>query len=138
MRTTWLVLPALVAGIGLAGCGGDDSSSSGASSSGSSGTSSNSSSGGSKLALAADPGGKLAFDKSTLSAKAGKVTIAFTNSSGLPHAVEVEGHGVEKETKTFTDGNATLTVKLQPGTYEFYCPVDGHRQAGMEGKLTVK
>jgi plastocyanin len=141
MRTTWLVLPALVAGIGLAGCGGDDSSSSGASSSGSSGESSSSSSGssgGSKLALAADPGGKLAFDKKTLSAKAGKVTIAFTNSSGLPHAVEVEGHGVEKETKTFTDGNATLTANLKPGTYEFYCPVDGHRQAGMEGKLTVK
>jgi plastocyanin len=145
MRTTWLVLPALVAGIGLAGCGGDDSSSSGASSSGSSGkssesssSSSSSSSGGSKLALAADPGGKLAFDKPTLSAKAGKVTIAFTNSSGLPHAVEVEGHGVEKETKTITDGNATLTAKLKPGTYEFYCPVDGHRQAGMEGKLTVK
>ena len=59
------------------------------------------------------------------------------NESSVPHAVEVEGKGVEEETKTVTGGTADVTVDLKAGKYEFYCPVDGHRQAGMEGTLTV-
>jgi uncharacterized cupredoxin-like copper-binding protein len=60
------------------------------------------------------------------------------NPSSVPHAVEVEGKGVEKETKTLTNGTADVTVNLKAGKYEFYCPVDGHKQAGMEGTLTVR
>ena len=56
----------------------------------------------SKLTLTADPGGALKFDTTTLSAKAGKVTVTMDNPSSTPHAVEVEGNGVEKETKTLT------------------------------------
>jgi plastocyanin len=132
IRTSWLAVPALAVALGAAGCGGssDDDS-------GSSGSSSSSSGGGSSIKLAADPSGKLAFDKKTLTAKAGNVTIDFTNDSSNPHAVEVEGNGVEKETKVITKSNATLTAKLKPGKYEFYCPVPGHREAGMEGTLTV-
>ena len=48
-----------------------------------------------------------------------------------------KGKGVEEETKTVTGGSADVTVDLKAGKYEFYCPVDGHRQAGMEGTLTV-
>jgi len=140
-RTSWLAVPALAVALGVAGCGGssnDNSGSSGSSGASTSSSSSTSSSGGgSSIKLAADPGGALAFDKKTLTAKAGNVTIDFTNDSSTPHAVEIEGHGVEKETKVFTKGSATLTAKLKPGKYEFYCPVDGHRQAGMEGTLTV-
>jgi uncharacterized cupredoxin-like copper-binding protein len=88
--------------------------------------------------LTADPGGALKFNTKTLSAKAGKVTVVMDNPSSTPHAVEIEGHGVEKETKTLTQGTAKLTANLKPGRYEFYCPVDGHRQAGMEGTLTVQ
>ena len=140
-RTSWLAVPALAVALGVAGCGGssnDNSGSSGSSGASTSSSSSTSSSGGgSSIKLAADPGGALAFDKKTLTAKAGTVTIDFTNDSSTPHAVEVEGNGVEKETKVVTKGDATLTAKLKPGKYEFYCPVDGHRQAGMEGTLTV-
>ena len=140
-RTSWLAVPALAVALGVAGCGGssnDNSGSSGSSGASTSSSSSTSSSGGgSSIKLAADPSGALAFDKKTLTAKAGTVTIDFTNDSSTPHAVEVEGNGVEKETKVVTKGNATLTAKLKPGKYEFYCPVDGHRQAGMEGTLTV-
>ncbi|HEX4689327.1 MAG TPA: cupredoxin domain-containing protein [Solirubrobacteraceae bacterium] len=138
-RTTWLAVPVLAVALGVAGCGGSSNDNSG--SSGSSGASTPSSSsgsgGGSSIALAADPSGKLAFDKKTLTAKAGTVTIDFTNDSSTPHAVEVEGHGVEKETKVITQGKAAVTAKLKPGKYEFYCPVDGHRMAGMQGTLTV-
>jgi len=148
-RTAWIGGLAATGALALAGCGGSDNSSggSGASSTGSSGSSSSSgtagttksgSGGGGAIRLAADPGGKLAFDTKALTAKAGKVTVRFANASGIPHAVEIEGKGVEKVTKTITKGNASLTADLKPGTYKFYCPVDGHRQAGMEGTLTVK
>jgi plastocyanin len=90
------------------------------------------------LRLSADPGGDLKFDKSSLEAKAGKVTIAFDNPATVPHAVEVEGKGVEEETETITDGSAKLTVDLEAGTYKFYCPVGNHEQAGMVGELTVR
>jgi plastocyanin len=131
--------------LALAGCGGSDntSSGSGASSSGGntgagSSSSSSSSGGGHKLALAADPNGGLSFDKKSLQAKAGKVTIAFTNASSTPHAVEVAGKGVAQKSQVVTSANSSVTANLKPGTYDFYCPVDGHRAAGMEGKLVVK
>ena len=93
--------------------------------------------GATKLKLTADPGGALKFDKTELTAKPGKVTITMDNPSDVPHAVEVEGNGVEEETKTLTKGTADVTVDLKAGKYEFYCPVDGHKEAGMEGTLTV-
>ena len=151
MRKPMLILAAVLASLALvaAGCGGDDNndSSSGSDSSGASGngggsTSESSGGGGggggaTKLKLTADPSGALKFDKSSLSAKPGTVTITMDNPSSTPHAVEVEGNGVEKVTKTLTKGTASLTADLKAGKYEFYCPVDGHRQAGMEGTLTV-
>lgn len=62
----------------------------------------------------------------------------FSNPSQVPHALTIEGHGIEKSTKVITNGNAVVAVRLKPGSYEFYCPVDGHKAAGMEGKLTVQ
>jgi plastocyanin len=130
--------------LALAGCGGGGGGSS-SGSSGSSGSSSGSGAssgssnggggGGSQIRLAADPSGKLAFDKKTLSAKSGQVTIGFTNASSEPHAVAIQGKG---SSKVITKGKATLTAQLKPGKYVFYCPVPGHRAAGMEGTLTVK
>jgi plastocyanin len=97
-----------------------------------------SASGGGTLALSADPSGQLKFDKSSLSAKSGSVTIKMSNPSGLPHGIAVEGNGVDKDGQiVMQGGTSTVTVKLKPGTYTFYCPVDGHRAAGMQGKLTV-
>jgi plastocyanin len=94
---------------------------------------------GGKLTVDADPGGALKFTKDTLQAKAGKVTIVMNNPSSVPHAIGVEGKGVDEDGDTVQQGGtSTVTVDLKPGEYEFYCPVDGHKEAGMEGKLTVK
>jgi len=93
-----------------------------------------------QLTLAANAEGQLKYDKSTLSAKAGKVSIAFTNSAPLAHNVSIESSSGESvgATPTFQGGSKTLSVTLKPGTYKFFCTVPGHRQAGMEGTLTVK
>ncbi len=91
-----------------------------------------------KLSLAADPGGLLKFDKKALSAKGGAVTISMTNMSPVEHNLTVaSGSSVLGATPTFSGGTKTLTLSLKPGTYTFYCSVPGHRQAGMEGTLTV-
>ena len=91
------------------------------------------------LKIAADPGGQLKFDKSELSASAGKVTISMDNPSDVPHAVAIEGNGVDVDGKTVNKGGvSTATADLKPGKYEFYCPVDSHKEAGMKGDLTIK
>jgi plastocyanin len=90
------------------------------------------------LKLAANPAGQLAFDTKQLSAKAGKVTIDFSNASPVEHDVAVaQGTSVVGQTPVFTGGSKSVTLTLKPGTYTFYCTVPGHRQAGMEGTLTV-
>jgi plastocyanin len=90
------------------------------------------------LPLAADASA-LAFDKTELSAKAGKVTIDFNNPSPIPHNVVIEENG--KELAGFepvAEGQEEVSAELEAGTYTFYCSVPGHREAGMEGTLTVK
>jgi len=90
------------------------------------------------LKLAADPAA-LAFDKESLDAKAGKVTIDFDNPSAIPHNVVIEENGKELAGfEPISEGEKTETAELKAGTYTFYCSVPGHREAGMEGTLTVK
>lgn len=88
----------------------------------------------------ADPGGNLAFTSDSASAKAGNVTVNFTNSSPVPHDVRIEDKGGEDigGTEVITESNESAKVELEPGSYTFFCSVPGHRQAGMEGTLTVK
>ena len=95
--------------------------------------------GGSTLKLSADPSGALKYDKSSLSAKSGKVTIKMDNPSPVAHGVGIKGNSVKSVGNTVEKGGvSTVSVNLKPGTFEFYCPVDGHEQAGMKGTLTVK
>jgi plastocyanin len=125
----------------VAGCGGDDEKAASGSDSTPTPTATEaaaSGGGGENITIAADKSA-LKFDKSDLTAKAGKVTITMDNPSDLPHAVEIEGNGVEEEGETVTKGGKSVaTADLKAGTYDFYCPVGNHRAAGMEGKLTVK
>jgi plastocyanin len=91
----------------------------------------------STLALAADPSGQLRYDKQTLKAPAGKVTIDFTNSSPSAHNVTVVQGSKTLGATPVKTGAATLSLNLQPGTYTYYCSVPGHRAAGMQGTLTI-
>jgi uncharacterized cupredoxin-like copper-binding protein len=71
--------------------------------------------------------------------KPGTYLFKAVNSGGTVHALEVEGQGIEEETEDIQPGqSAELRVKLEAGTYELYCPVDGHKAEGMEGKVIVK
>ena len=92
------------------------------------------------LEFEADPGGQLAYTTTSASAKAGEVTIDFNNPQPLPHDVKIESSDGEEVggTDTVSEGSNSATVELEPGTYTFYCSVPGHREAGMEGTLTVK
>ncbi|HLN06444.1 MAG TPA: plastocyanin/azurin family copper-binding protein [Acidimicrobiales bacterium] len=97
-------------------------------------------SGGQALSLAANPEGQLKFDTTSLTAKAGNVSISFTNSASIEHNMTVASSSgaVVGSTPTFSGATKTLSLNLKPGTYKFYCSVPGHRMAGMEGTLTVQ
>lgn len=141
-----MALAALLA----AGCGGSSSSSSStsapatpaapATTSSSTSTSPGGAAKGEALSLAANTEGQLKYDKTSLTAKAGSVSLDFTNASSLPHNVTVESSsgGQVGATPTFQGGSKKLSLNLKPGTYKFFCSVPGHRQAGMEGTLTVQ
>jgi plastocyanin len=91
------------------------------------------------LNLSADATGKLAFDKKQATVRAGRFPIRLVNDSSLPHNVTIaKGAKVLAQTKTISGGSATATANLTPGEYVFYCSVDAHRAAGMQGTLTVK
>jgi plastocyanin len=93
----------------------------------------------SELDLTADPGGVAAYDKKDGTVKAGAVTVKFTNESPLEHNVAVaQGSRELGRSDTIKGSETELKVDLRPGQYEFYCTVDGHRAAGMEGTLTVR
>ena len=63
----------------------------------------------------------------------------MSNPSQVPHAVAIKGNGVDVDGKTVGNGEtSTASTDLKAGTYTFYCPVPGHEEAGMKGKLTVK
>ena len=154
-----LLLSAAALAVGIAACGGSSGSSSSASGTssaaatssaagGSTGTgtsaatSSSAAAGGaaSNLAIAANPSGSLSYDKKTLSAKAGKVTITMTNMSPVGHNITIQqgtSGAVLGSTPTFMGGTKSVSLNLKAGTYTFYCSVPGHRQGGMVGTLTV-
>ena len=149
MKKAAIALVLVLAAIGLAACGSSSSSDSSETtateqteSSGGSGGEAEGKSAGSASAVSfeADPSGGLAYTSDEATAKAGKVTIDFTNSQPLMHDVAIEDSSGKTiaQTDTVAEGSDSATADLKPGTYTYYCTVPGHREAGMEGTLVVK
>jgi plastocyanin len=130
----FLVLAASVLALAACGGGSESSSTTPAATTGGGGGGGG---GGSTVSISADPSGALKYEETDVSATAGSVTIDFTNMSSLPHDVTIEGNGASGGTDVITGSSTSTTIDLQPGTYTFFCSVDGHRAAGMEGTLTV-
>jgi len=150
MKKVVAFLVLALAALALVACGSssDSSSSTTATSGGESqaeqgGAAREESSGGgstSTVSVEADPNGELAYTTTTATAKAGKVTVDFNNPQALTHDVKIEDSsgGEVGGTELIAEGEDSATVDLKPGTYTYYCSVPGHREAGMEGTLTVK
>ena len=126
VRRFLLVAVLVLAALLLAGCGSDDGEN------GDDGQSS----GGQTVELVAT---EFAFEPADVSVdEGGETTFTVSNEGEFPHALEVEGNGIEEETDTIDPGGSgSVTVDLEPGEYELYCPIDDHRAQGMEGTLVV-
>ena len=82
---------------------------------------------------------QLAYVTDKAQAKAGDLTIKSPNPSGTPHNIALEGNGVEEIGDVVQDGGVSeIQATVKPGEYTFYCSVEGHREGGMEGTLTVE
>lgn len=144
-----LIAVLALAAFGLAACGGDDDSSetsettamtSETTTDASDTTTETSGGAGGTVSFEADPGGALAYTETEVTADAGENTIEFDNPASLPHDVVIEDQGGDEIAKTevVTSGSTSTTANLDKGSYTFYCSIPGHREAGMEGTLTVK
>jgi uncharacterized cupredoxin-like copper-binding protein len=126
----------LIAVLAFAGCGGGDDNGGGSSSKKSSAPASKPASGGTAVSET-ETDFKFSDPKPTV--KSGTVTFNVKNSGATTHALEVEGPKEEVQSGDISPGQSkTVKVKLPPGKYEFYCPVDGHKKLGMKGEVTVK
>ncbi len=133
-----------IATVGPAACGGDDEDEDATPPPAATQTEQTSTAGerdaaASAIEVAADPGGDLAFVQDTLTAKAGSVTFDFTNEASVPHDFNIERDGEDiAGTEVIANDSETLKTDLEAGEYAYYCSVANHREAGMEGTLTVK
>jgi uncharacterized cupredoxin-like copper-binding protein len=84
----------------------------------------------------ADPTGQLAFVTNAATGTPGQITLKMANKSGTPHDIVIDGKG--KGQVVQNGAVSQFQADYTAGSYTFYCSVPGHRQAGMQGKLTVK
>jgi plastocyanin len=127
---------------GLAACGGDDDDETTAAATTEATTTAagGGGGGGGTIKFEADPNGALAYTQTDVSGPAGGDTIEFVNDSSTPHDVTIEDSGGSQlaQTEVITGDTTSTDATLEAGSYTFFCSVDGHREAGMEGTLTIK
>ncbi len=90
------------------------------------------------LEIPAAPGG-LAYVANAATAPPGPLKLVMPNPASVPHNIALEGGGINEIGPVVNqDGTSEISVTVKPGQYTFYCSVEGHREGGMAGKLTVK
>jgi plastocyanin len=140
MKKAAFLFALLLASFALVACGGDDDDSDTTTGGGETTQEGGTAGSASALVFEADPGGGLAYISDTATVKAGKVTVDFTNPQPISHDVAIEDSGGKTiaQTEVIGEGTDSTVANLKSGEYTFYCSVPGHREAGMEGTLTVK
>jgi uncharacterized cupredoxin-like copper-binding protein len=113
-------------GLALAGCGGDEADEGGASA-------------GAPIRTVTIEETEFALEPSSVQLeRAGTYAFKVVNEGSARHALEIEGEGIEEETGVLGPGDeATLTVELEEGSYELYCPVGDHKDRGMMSRVGV-
>lgn len=76
------------------------------------------------------------------SVPAGPIAFNVRNSGSVVHRFEVEGNGEEWESEDIAAGDeVTMSLNLEPGVYEVYCPIVAggvnHEERGMTTSLRV-
>jgi plastocyanin len=145
MKKVAVLLALILASVALVACGSSSSSSSsestesGAATEAETETEAGSAGAAGTLQIETAASG-LEFSSKEAEAKAGKVKVEFTNEQAIPHDVAIEDSSgkVLGEAELVAEGSSSTEVELKPGTYTYFCTVPGHREAGMEGTLTVK
>ncbi len=66
--------------------------------------------------------------------------FAIANAGTMKHNFAIQGPGVDQKLSEdlMRGDTAPMTVMLQKGTYQVFCPVDGHRGRGMSRTITVQ
>ena len=123
MKRLAFLLTVLALPFGAVACGGDDATEEGGAAAGE---------------TIQVSGSDFAFEPETITASDGNITFEFTNDGGAPHALSIEGNGVDESSETINAGESTtFEVSLEDGSYELYCPVADHKDRGMVGSLNV-
>ena len=79
------------------------------------------------------------YEFAEATAAPGALTIRSPNESPTEHNIALEGGGVDEQGPVVGEGEVSeIEVDVEAGEYTFYCSVEGHREAGMEGPLTVE
>jgi len=65
--------------------------------------------------------------------------LKATNDGDVPHALALEGPGLEQRTKEIAPGESEtmLVFFRKAGNYKLYCPIGDHEQQGMKATVRV-
>ena len=142
-KASVLLVAIALALFGLAACGDDDDDDASGETTAAEETTTEAAGGGGgggTIDISAAANGDLAYDQTSVEVAAGSDTLNFDNPASLSHDVVIEdSSGAEVGKTDLISGSTTsTTVDLTAGEYTFFCSVPGHREAGMEGTLTVK
>jgi Cupredoxin-like domain len=75
------------------------------------------------------------FSTTSLTSRAGRVTIILRNLDDEEHGIAVAGTELKEESKPVGRGKTvSITVDLPAGEYQFYCPVEGHQIDNPDGE----
>jgi plastocyanin len=139
-RFAQLLAVAVIAGLGIAACGDDNDGDPAADGTTTAAEADGTGAAGTTVDISAPASGDLTFDQADVTVPSGLVSLNFDNPSSTSHDLVVEDESGEEVARTdvVSDGEVATSTPLEPGVYTFYCSVDGHREAGMEGTLTVE